>query len=390
MTMEECFNKTPEKVWIFAGETSGDLFGAYLAKRLIMMQPGIQLSCMGGSEMKAAGVDIMVDSTELGVMGLVEVLKLYPKFKRIFNNLVERARNERPDVVVLIDYPGFNLRFAAKMKTLGIKVVYYVSPQIWAWKKGRAPKIAHVVDHMMVIFPFEKDLYKKYDLPTTFIGHPLVEILKRGDEAGRDPNLILLLPGSRNTEISRIFPTMYRCAEELKKRHPALRFVTLSPRATIADKLGELIAQLKSTDSDLEIERLTGQNDDLMRTAAVAIAASGTVTVQCAMLGLPLVSVYRVNPITHFFMKRLVTISYFTMVNIITDRLVYEEFSQGDYTVETVVPAIERILPDGPRRAEVLRGMVEAVSELGRPQPASRNAAEIVLSVASQASSEQA
>ena len=176
---ENRYKSEEKKVWIIAGEESGDLYGARLAQELQKLETDLRLKGMGGREMRAAGVEIIVDSTELGVVGLVEVLKGIGTFFRIFRYLVNQAKEDRPDGIILIDYPGFNLRFAKKMKRLGIKLVYYISPQVWAWKANRIPVIASMVEKMMVIFPFEKEIYRKEGLPTVFVGHPLVEIMNK-------------------------------------------------------------------------------------------------------------------------------------------------------------------------------------------------------------------
>ena len=165
------------KVWIIAGESSGDLYGARISRELKKISPDIDISGMGGEEMKKEGLELMVDSTELGVVGIIEVIKIYPTFKRIFNMLVDEAGKQRPDAVVMIDYPGFNLRYAKKLHALGIPVIYYVSPQVWAWGKKRIPEIARIVKKMMVIFPFETKTYDGTDLDVEFVGHPLAELL---------------------------------------------------------------------------------------------------------------------------------------------------------------------------------------------------------------------
>lgn len=379
---DSSFNKTSRKVWILAGEASGDTYGAYLVRALQELEPELAVSGMGGNEMRSAGVEILVDSTNLGVTGIIEVLKMYPTFRRIFKDLVARAEQEKPDAVVCIDYPGFNLRFAREMKRLGIPVVYYISPQIWAWKKGRGPKIAEVVEHMMVIFPFEEHIYDDFGLKTTFVGHPLVEILATDNPPERDENLVLLLPGSRFNEVDKLFPAMYATASQLTKDHPNLRFAVPTPRETVSKHVEELIAELRSTvDTVPDISVSTGQNNQLMRTAIAGLAASGTVTVQCAILGLPLVSVYKVNPITLYLVKRTATMEHFTMVNIIAEKRIFEEFAQADVNPGVLTPAMQAILPGGSRRDEVLADMDAAVRKLGSARPASRNAAEIILQV---------
>jgi len=331
---------------------------------------------MGGKAMAEAGVEILVDSTELGVVGFVEVLKHLRTFKRIFNDLVARAEKDRPDVVVLIDYPGFNLRFAEQMYKRGIKVVYYISPQVWAWGKRRKPKIARFVNRMLVIFPFEEHIYDDYDLPTTFIGHPLIDILRDDSEDSRDDNLVVLLPGSRFSEIDRLFAPMYETALALHKKRPDLRFVVPAPREPIAERIRELIA---ARPGEVPVDVVVGETDKWLRRGTAGIAASGTVTVQCAIQGLPLVVVYRTNPFTYMLGSLLVKIPYFTMVNLVAEELVFEEFLQADVNPDVLAPALARILPDGGRRKDVMIGIERCIDRLGGRKNASRVAAEAVL-----------
>ena len=373
----DSFNKASGKLWIFAGEASGDAYGAMLAKALWQKDDSLEIAGMGAKAMRDAGVDILVDSTELGVVGIVEVLKHYPMFKRIFNELVEKAASERPDAIILIDYPGFNLRFAAKMKELDIKVIYYISPQVWAWNKKRIPKIAKLVSHMMVIFPFEKDIYKEHQLPTTFIGHPLLELLDDGKTVEREDDLIAILPGSRFSEINRLLIPLIETIKGIHQKHPNYRFVIPAPRESIASKIREECDQRLPKDINLSVA--IGETSEWMRRASAGIAASGTVTVQAAILGLPLVVVYKINPITYFIFKLLVKIKFITMVNLVADKLVYEEFMQGDVKPATLIPALERILKDGSRRIEVESGIKLAIDRLGGTQKASAMAADIVI-----------
>ena len=231
-------------VWIFAGEASGDIYGARLASELRKILPPekLHIAGMGGRLMREAGVDIMVDSTELGVVGLIEVFENITTFIGIFQKLKHRAIKERPDAVVLIDYPGFNLRFAKQMYKNGIPVIWYISPQVWAWGKSRIPKLAKYCSKMLVIFPFETETYRKTSLETEFVGHPLVNIVhKRKDPAiSRDPNLILLLPGSRFNEINRLFVPMLETALVLHKNHPDLKFSVAAPRQAIYGRIKQI------------------------------------------------------------------------------------------------------------------------------------------------------
>ncbi len=378
---DNTFNEQPRKVWIFAGEASGDLYGARLARSLMEQSPDLIVQGMGGEEMSEAGVEILVDSSDLGIVGFVEVIKHLPMFLRIFNGLVRRAEKERPDAVVLIDYPGFNLRFARKMEKLGIKVIYYISPQVWAWGKGRVKEMARTIDHMIVIFPFEESFFSKSGIHTSFVGHPLVDVLRQNPltEVKRQQDLIALLPGSRMSEIERHLEPLLETAAELYRQQPRYGFVLPLPNKRLQGHVQQEILRFWETRGTIPIEVIAGDTERQMRKATAGIAASGTVTVQAAILGLPLVVIYRLNPLTWMIGKRLVKIPYVTMVNLVAEETVYEEFLQGEVRPEKLVPALLRILPDGDRHKAVVEGMRKAVSRLRGGSPPNEAAARIVL-----------
>ena len=366
------------KIWIIAGESSGDTYGARISRELKKINPDIEINGMGGIEMQREGLDLMVDSTELGVMGIIEVAKMYPTFKKIFNMLVEEAGKQRPDAVILIDYPGFNLRYAEKLHEMNIPVCYYVSPQVWAWHKKRIPKIAKIVTKMMVIFPFEVEIYKDTDLDVEFVGHPLAEILNETTTpTERDEDTVLLLPGSRFSEINRLLKPFVETADKLRLTKPNLKFVIPTPREKIRDHIKSLLPKLTDCPGNFQIE--VGNTTQWMRKAVAGIAASGTVTVQAAILGLPLISCYRLNPLTYLMAKTLVKIPFFTMPNVIEGDVVYEEFLQGEVKSEILTPALEKILPDGRRYQAVQKGMTSVVEKLGGKQGTLKRAAEAVL-----------
>lgn len=367
--------KTKKKIWIFAGEASGDTYGAQLAKsmRELEQQAGneIEIAGMGADKMRAAGVDIMVDSTELGVMGFIEVIKIIFTIFKIFFFLKKKALEERPDAVVLIDYPGFNLRFAKEMHKHGIPVIWYVSPQIWSWHKSRIHKLAKYCEKMLVIFPFETEVYAKVDLDTEFVGHPLVDIIKAKQDPSivRDPNTFVLLPGSRSMEISRLLHPMLKTAIELKKRHPALKFAISAPREKSLKHCEEIYSKFKRSHPDApDMELTCGKTNYWQQKAGTGLAASGTVTVECAIAGLPLVVAYKMNLITILVAAMVVNLyrGFFTMVNVISDKEVFEEFIQYDANAKNLSNAVERILPHGKRRKEVeadMKKMVESLSD---------------------------
>jgi lipid-A-disaccharide synthase len=367
--------ETKKKIWIFAGEASGDTYGAHLAESLrkLAYDSGeeIDIAGMGADKMKAAGVDIMVDSSELGVMGFIEVMKIIFTIIKVFLFLRKKALQERPDAVVLIDYPGFNLLFAKEMHKHNIPVIWYVSPHIWSWGKHRIHKLAKYCEKMLVIFPFETEVYSKVDLDTEFVGHPLVDLMKekRDESIERDPNTLVLLPGSRSMEISRLLKPMLETAVEMKKRHPALKFAISAPREKVYKQCSEIYQKFRRSNPDApEMELTCGKTSYWQQKAGTGLAASGTVTVECAIAGLPLVVAYKMNTITILLASLFIRLyrGFFTMVNVIADKEVFEEFLQWHVTFRNMADALERILPYGKRRKEVeedMREVVEALSD---------------------------
>jgi lipid-A-disaccharide synthase len=383
---------TNKNIWILSGETSGDAYGAALAKSLVKTYGGnIIISGMGGTAMKQFGINILVDSTELGVVGLIEVFKNIFTFIKIFRFLVKKAEQERPDAVILIDYPGFNIRFAKQMYKRNIKVVWYVSPQVWAWKKNRIYKLAKYCAKMLVIFPFEVDVYKKTKLDVEFVGHPLVDIVKEklGPSQIRDPEKLLLAPGSRYTEINRILKPMLETAVILKEKHPHLKFKISATRPSLESRIREIINSFElNTGTKLNFEIECGQNLKLLQECGTGLLKSGTITVESAIVGLPSVVLYKVNPLT-FLIGRIVIgkffRGFFCMINIIANKTIYEEFMQDKATPKSLADAIEKILPGGNRREFVLKEIDYLTNNLltyGKSQ-ASDNATEAIKKVIS-------
>ena len=367
-------------VWIIAGEASGDNYGANLAQALRQRRPDLRLRGMGSEQMRAAGVELFVDSSELGVVGLIEVLKSIRFFIRLLRDVSARAIAERPAVVVLIDYPGFNLRLAERLHRAGIPVVYYISPQVWAWKKGRIPRIARDVDKMLCIFPFEPAVYAGTGLDASFVGHPLLEILAplRRDPPPRDPNLVLLLPGSRRSELKALFPDFLRTAAQLQQARPELHFMVPLPRQSCLEQAKSLAAATPLPVA-LSLEYSVGETRQWLSRAAAGLAASGTVTVEAAILGLPLVVAYRLNAVTWHIVKHMVKLPFVTIANLVTKRCVYEEYLQDDAAPEKLAPALLTILPGGSRHDEVVAGIRECTLLLGGDNAISLRVADAVL-----------
>ena len=354
-------------IWIMSGESSGDLYGARIAQEVMKQCPGAVVRGMGGHRMREAGVDLFVDSSELGVVGFIEVLEKIGTFIRIFFQCVRRAKTERPDVVMVIDNPGFNIRLAKQLWKLGIPVVWFVSPQVWVWRKSNIPRIAKYCRKLIVIFPFETEVWAGSGLETHFGGHPLIEIIRERTDPSlkRDPNHVLILPGSRGSETSRLLEPFLKTVLILHQRHPELHFTISLPREkTYQDVLKGLDDFMRKHPemTEVKIDVKCGDTPRAVQVCTAGLAASGTVTVECAIAGLPLVVAYRLNYITFIFAILIIRKLFrnaFTMVDIILNRKTFEEFLQFQVRPAVLADAMERILPGGSRRAEVERDMAE-------------------------------
>lgn len=376
------------KIWILSGEASGDLYGAALTRELHRLgtenSVPVEVSGMGGPKMAAEDFRLLVDSSELGVIGVVEIFKHIFTFIGIFFRLARIARRERPDAVVLIDYPGFNLLFALVMYFSAIKVVWYVCPHLWVWGKWRLPVLSRICTKMLVIFPFECEVFARTRLRAEFVGHPLADIVARRADPSirREDDLFLLLPGSRKMEIDRLLRPMLDAASALKRGHPSMRFVLSAPREKVALRCRDICEKFRLQHPECpDIDIRCGETAELLQKAGTGLAASGTVTVECALAGLPLVVVYKLNTVTLLLASLVVRLyrGFFTMANIIADKEVYREFLQWQVGNKNLVPALEDILPGGARRTEVLNDMAMVRNMLkSGSSDAARQAAEKV------------
>lgn len=349
------------------GEASADAHAATLIGELRRQSPDVQLVGAGGPKMRAAGMELLLDLTEHAVVGLVEVLKNYGRFRRIFWDLVREAEKRKPDAVVLVDFPGFNLRFAAQMKKRGIKVIYYISPQLWAWHAGRAKQIARDVDLMLTIFPFEKDWYAKHapKLRVEFVGHPFAERLGENSKLEtRNSKLILLLPGSREREVAKIWPIMAKVVDLMP---PDVRFVAAAVNEQMA-------AGMRHPRVKVEV----GTAPELMRQAALAITASGTATMECAFYGCPMVVVYKVNWLTYLVGRMVVTVNWLAMPNVIAGRAIVPEFIQGDAKPDRIAAVACELLENTAKRETMQKDLAAVISSLGG-LGASERAARLIL-----------
>jgi len=360
---------TPPSFMFIVGEASADAHAAAVIRELRRRSPEVQLFGAGGPQMKAAGMELTVDLTEHAVVGLVEVLKNYGRFRRIFNDLLAEMDQRQPDVVVLVDFPGFNLRFAkaVNQRHPQTKVIYYISPQLWAWHAGRAKQIERDVDLMLTIFPFEKGWYATHapKLKVEFVGHPLADRVGGNPKSGvRSPKQVLLLPGSREREVAKIWPVMARAVDRMPD---GVQFVA----AAVNDQMAAMIRHPRVT---VEV----GAAHEWMQRAALAITASGTATMECAFYGCPMVVVYKVNWLTYFVGRMVVTVNWLAMPNVIAGREIVPEFIQHDATPDRIAVAAGELLKNVSKREAMQRDLAAVVSSLGGPG-ASDRAAQLIL-----------
>ena len=366
---------------IVAGEASGDLHGANLVRELLALDPNISFFGMGGDMMKEAGVNISHHVREMAIVGIFEVIHKLPLIRKAMKDMEELMDVMKPEVVVLIDYPGFNLRLARKAKARGIKVVYYISPQVWAWHKSRVKTIAKVVDKMMVAFPFEVPIYEKAGVDVEFVGHPLMdavpaefnrdEIRSRLGFKGSD-TLIGLLPGSRKKEIDLLLPEMLEAARILTEKIDGLKFAI--PVAGTLD-----VDYIKGFTSgiDAEVSLFRGRAYDVMAASDFLLVASGTATLEAAIVGTPMAMTYRMSPLTYFIGRRLVDLEFGSLPNIIAGRGIIPEFVQSNATGEKMAEEVLKVLSDTGRMAEMKEDLRKVREALGGPG-ASKRAAKIV------------
>lgn len=335
---------------IVAGEASGDIYGAGLVRAVNASDPAVAFFGIGGKRMREAGCETLVDSSDMAVVGLVEVLKHFDVIASAFLRLKKILRQSPPDLLILIDYPGFNLRLAKVAKQAGVKVLYYISPQIWAWRQGRVKKIRRLVDHMAVILPFELPFYEKADVPASFVGHPMADLVKVGSSKADaatsfglapEKQIVGLFPGSRRSEISRLLPTVLASAELLKKRFPDLQFVLPLASTLTEDDLAPYIEA-----AEIDVMVVKERIHDLIRACDAVISVSGTVTLEIALVGTPLVIIYKLSPLTYQLALRLVKVDYIGLCNIVAGEMVAEELIQNDASPEKISEKIGHILSD--------------------------------------------
>ena len=362
-----------KRVMIVAGEVSGDQHAARLVRGLKAVRGDVEFFGIGGEALRREGVRTEVDVRDMAVVGFFEVLRRYCFFRRVFHRMVARLAAEKPDALLLVDYPGFNLRLAEQAHARGIPVLYYVSPQVWAWHRSRIPKMAKILDLLMVIFPFEVDVFKGTGLKTVFVGHPLVESTRRtwAAPAAALPwpagaRRVGLLPGSRRQEIERVLPAMLDAARELRRRDPETAF--LIPAASEAIRM-QIDAQLAARPAAerAAIGVVTGQMREVARQARAAMVCSGTATVETALMQCPMIVVYRMAPLTYWFGKRIIRVPWLGMVNLIANRTLCPEFIQAAASPEAMADALAPLIADTPARRAQLEGLAAVARALEGP-----------------------
>ena len=372
----------PLSLLIVAGEVSGDMHAARLVRAILRKAPGTRIYGIGGEQLRAAGAETLYDVRDMAVMGFTEVMRRLPFFWRVFYQLRDVARERCPDAVILVDYPGFNLRFAAQAHGLGLKVIYYICPQVWAWNRRRIPRMAAIVDRLLAIFPFEKDVFAGTPLRVDFVGHPLVDEIREELEQPARPlpwtgaPRIALLPGSRAQEIERILPALCAAAVRIETRQPDAAFIIPTPSSEATRAVRTILAAQPQVPSRLEI--VEGGTRQVLRQARAALVTSGTATLESALLDCPTVVVYKASGLTYFLAKRLVKLPFIGIVNVIANRRICPEFIQEAATPAHLAEALLALLDDGPARAEMRAGFAEVRALLG-PGDAAERAADLLL-----------
>jgi lipid-A-disaccharide synthase len=363
-------------IYFVAGEVSADNHGAALMRSLRVLDPELKFIGRGGPQMQqVAGAQFKNWIDDAAVLGLWEVLRKYGYFREHFHQTLKEIQESKPNAVVLIDYPGFNLRLARALRTQSRsqKTIYYISPQVWAWNRGRIKKMARFIDLVLCIFPFEADLYAASGLRAVFVGHPMIERLEAQKiDAQRDPNLIGLFPGSRSREVRKIFPVMIETARRLLESNPTLRFQVAAASEELACEMNEQLADRQA------IEITVGQTATIMQRALVGIVASGSATLEAAYFGMPFVLIYRVAWPTYVAARLVVNVDFLGMPNLLAGKEVIPEFIQHEAKPDVITKAIRLLMKNSAARDRMILDFDAIITKLGGAG-ASERAAQAVL-----------
>ena len=342
---------------IIAGEASGDIHAAKLVREVKEKNADIRFYGIGGKNMVEAGVDALVDSADLAVVGLFEVLAHWNTISGALKKMQHLLRTDPPDLLVLTDYPDFNLRLAKTAKECGVKVLFYISPQVWAWRQKRVFKIRSLVDMMAVVFPFEETFYKKHDVPVRFVGHPLVDeihvsavqpILRKEFLLDNDKPVIGLFPGSRHSEIKRLLPIIVDSAKEIIKKQPNAQFV-IPVASTLKEE--DILPYFNDTEFDMRV--ISQRSHDVMSVCDAVITVSGTVTLELALLNIPMVVINRISKLSYYFVTRTLKLDHIALCNIVANKRVVPELIQNDATFDKISENLLNILNNKEERTKI-------------------------------------
>lgn len=368
----------PRTIMIVAGETSGDLHGSSLVRAMREIDPGLQFRGIGGRRMQEAGVKLMANAADMAVVGLTEVIVKLNQIRKVLNLMKADLKAGKPDLLILIDYPDFNLMLGKAAKACGVRVFYYISPQVWAWRRGRIKKIRVIVDKMAVILPFEEQLYRDEGVDATYVGHPLLDTVKTKytrQEALQKFGLqegattVGLLPGSRDAEIGRLLPVMMNAAEILVKKLPRLQFVL-----PLAETLERAFVENILQQSSVPVRIIQHDTYDAIHLSDIVIVASGTATLETALLGKPMVIVYKVSPVSYYIGKKIVAVEHIGLANIIAGKTIVPELIQDEANPERIATEVVNILNDPTRMRNIKQELDLIREKLGGPGAADRAA----------------
>ncbi len=362
---------------IVAGESSGDLHGSGLVHEIFKRQPDLEIWGIGGDRMQQRGVRLLYHINEMSVLGFWDVLKRFAFFRKVYQRLVSDMDELQPDLLILIDYPGMNLKLARAAKKKGIKVFYYIAPQVWAWGSNRIQKMARLIDKMAVIIPFEEKIFHEAGIKAKFVGHPLLETV--ASKIGRDEffqqqglkhnqKVIGLLPGSRVVEVKRLLPQMLQTVRQLRNDHPEIQTI-ISKADTVATEIYQEILQ-----NNNQLTLVENSTYEIMKHSDLLIVASGTATLESALFNTPLIIVYKVDPISYLIGKQLIKINSIGLVNLIAQRKIVPEFIQRQFNSKHILPEIKKLLFDEKQRDKVIDDLKKIKKRLGEPGAASKSA----------------
>ena len=379
-TPEPSLSERSLVILMVAGEASGDAHGADLILALKEKQPKARIIGVGGPRMAEAGQEQLLNLSAHAVLGLAEVLKQYFKFRKFRDQVLDLARRERPDAVVLIDCSGFNLRLTPQLRRdlPGTRIIYYISPQVWASRAGRVKAMQRDIDLLLTILPFEKAWFARVapKFNVQWVGHPVLDRIRKVEVAEPNPNFVALLPGSRKTEVEAHLPVLWEAALLMGRNKPGLKFILLSPNEAIQKYSLEMLAKFPAPNFNFEYN--VGYAISHLSRCALALVASGTASLECALVGIPQIVVYRVHRLTYAVGRRVVKVKYLSIVNVMADEAIVPEFLQDRLEASAVAQEALELLGNAQRRETMKRRVAEVVSALGEPG-ASKRAAEAIL-----------